>query len=1352
MFDFLRVSVDSKKKGPAEVFPEFIVCATNDLMIRGSDFYAIWDDELGLWSTDPYRAIELIDNEIDTWVQEHQANLSEPYVIKYLKYSSNNMIDRWLKFTKKQLPDNWHELDAKLVFSNDAPNKKDYASHRLNYSLIDADTPCYDKLMSVLYSEDERHKIEWAIGSIVAGKSKSIQKFMVLYGSHGTGKSTVLNIINRLFDGYCATFEAKALGSNNAQFSLEPFKNNPLVGIQQDGDLSRIEDNSRLNSLVSHEKLNVNEKHKSLYEMSFNAFLFMGTNRPVRITDSRSGIIRRLIDVEPTGNTLSKAQWSKCNKGVDFELGAIAKHCLNVFNEDPDYYDDYIPVRMIGASNDFYNFILENYDYFREKDGVTLKQGWEMYKTYCDFAKISYTLNYRNFKEELMNYFEEYHERYRVDGQNVRSYFHVFKLTLTPKTQDTSDYTIDMSYTSSLLDKLYADCPAQYGGSNEKPVSKWDDVETTLADLETSKLHYVLLPENHIVVDFDLKNEKGEKDARRNLEEASKFLPTYAEYSKSGGGIHLHYIYDGDVKELSTLFAEDIEIKTFTGKQSLRRKLSFCNNLPIAVINTGLPLKEKGGKNVNFDQLKNEKAIRTLIRRNLNKEIHASTKQSCDFIHHILSEAYASGMTYDVSDMRNSILTFAAGSSHQSEYCIKLIGKMKFKSADAEEKELSDSSVDMALPIAFYDVEVFPNLFVVCWKLQGEENKCIRMINPSAAEIENLIRGYRLIGFNNRKYDNHIIYARLVGYSVEQLYRLSQRIVTEGKGFFSEAYNLSYTDVYDFCSKKQSLKKWEIQLDINHYELGLKWDEPVDPQLWDTVAEYCDNDVIATEKVFESRYADFIAREILSDIADMSVNDTTNNLTAQIIFGSNRRPQDQFNYRFLGDKADWTYEDAYKYALGLAPKPKGNPWFPGYTFERGKSIYRGEEIGEGGKVYAEPGMYGRALTEDITSMHPYSIFNENLFGDEYTPKLKMLVDTRVFIKHGEFDKAKKLWGGKLDKYLDDEKKAASLAQALKIAINSVYGLTAARFENRFRDPRNKDNIVAKRGALFMTDLKFAVQQLGYTVIHIKTDSIKIADPTPEILEFIVKFGEAYGYMFEIEDEWDRICLVNDAVFVGHVKDGDWKTVGAQFANPYVFKTLFKKGLIKEFQEYKYVEGPIDLSDMRSVIAVSGNAAIYIDQNEGLPDVSMYETELKVRKSTAANKKFNPELANMSDEELALQISKGHSYKFVGKVGQFCPVKEGLGGGLLWRIDGDKISSAPGTKGYRWLETEVIKTLDYNNEIDFEYFRKLVDAASNTLMTYGDKEWFLSLEPAPEVKYAAGMNMPYPVYNDIVPFK
>jgi hypothetical protein len=889
MLDFLMISTRSTKRGVIEIYPKFIIKKSSDLMIRGGDFYAIWVEERGLWSTDEQDALSIIDKYLDKYAEENKGKFEGHVRIMHMWDAESGMIDTWHKYCQKQMRDSFHQLDDKLIFSNTKVSKKDYSSKRLPYPLEKGNVSAWDKLISTLYSPEERHKIEWSIGAIVTGDSKHIQKFMVFYGSAGTGKSTILNVIQKLFEGYYSVFDARALGSSSNSFALESFKTNPLVAIQHDGDLSRIEDNTRLNSLVSHELMTVNEKFKAAYSNRFNAFLYMGTNKPVKITDAKSGLIRRLIDVTPSGNKLTKREYDDVTKRIDFELGAIAKYCEDIYRKDPGAYDDYVPVSMLGASNDFYNFVLDSYFTFKEQEDVPLKSAWELYKTYCDEANVPYPFSKRIFKEELKNYFRDYKDRYTKNDTRMRSVYIGFRAdkfedeekeeVQTPKIK-----LIEFNSTESIFDKDCGKYPAQYATSKGTPSKKWDNVTTTLDDINTKELHYVKVPENHIVIDFDIPDENGEKSLERNVEEASKWPPTYAEFSKSGKGVHLHYIYTGDPKKLSAIYADHIEVKVYSGKSSLRRKLTKCNNLPIATISSGLPLKGED-KVVNFEAIKTEKGIRTLIKKNMKKEIHPGTKPSIDFIYKILDDAYKSELKYDVSDMKPAVLSFAASSTHQADYCIKLVNKMQFKS---EEPSLPVGSRPED-QIVFYDIEIFPNLFLVNWKYDGEDKPVVRMINPKPAEIEELIK-YKLVGFNCRRYDNHMLYARLMGYNNQQLFNLSQKIITEGKGFFGEAYNISYTDVYDFAAKKQSLKKWEIELGIHHQELGLPWDKPVPEELWTQVAEYCDNDVIATEAVFHKLKGDFTAREILADLAGMSVNDTTNSLTTRIIFGKERHP------------------------------------------------------------------------------------------------------------------------------------------------------------------------------------------------------------------------------------------------------------------------------------------------------------------------------------------------------------------------------------------------------------------------------------------------------------------------------
>ena len=414
MFDFFKVKtkVDDGKK-LITVYPSFLVDESKDLMIKGKSFYAIWDEETGLWSTNERRACKLIDRETHK-VAEEVKEKRPNYDVKATTLSEydSRRYTTWQNYCKS-LSDSFRQLDEEVTFLSDEVRKEDYRSKKLSYDLSDSPTPNYDKLMQTLYSDEERQKIEWAIGSVIAGDSKKIQKFYVLYGAPGTGKSTVLTIINKLFDGYTTTFDSKAIGNANAAFSLEPFKDNPLIAIDDDGDLFKIDDNTRINTIASHEKLIVNEKHKSTYATKFNTTMFIGTNKPVRITDAKSGVIRRLIDIQPSGHLLRQIEYEAIMNQIDFEIGGIANHCYEVYKSlGKRYYSTYKPINMIGITNDFYNFVDDNLEFFVEhKDGVQLKRVWQFYKDYCVDANIQYPFTKKAFKEELKTYFDEFHDR-----------------------------------------------------------------------------------------------------------------------------------------------------------------------------------------------------------------------------------------------------------------------------------------------------------------------------------------------------------------------------------------------------------------------------------------------------------------------------------------------------------------------------------------------------------------------------------------------------------------------------------------------------------------------------------------------------------------------------------------------------------------------------------------------------------------------------------------------------------------------------------------------------------------------------------------------------------------------------
>lgn len=1246
--DFYKIKERSEKSGLA-IYPDWKVIRSKDLMVRGKTFYAVWNAEAGLWSTDEFEVRRLVDEDLFTYKEELQKKTDGPITVKVLSDFSTNM---WVSFRNyiATISDTSVALDSTLAFANTDVKKSDYISKRLPYPLEAGDHKAFDEIIGTLYDPDERAKIEWAIGAVVSGDSKTIQKFLVLYGEPGSGKSTILNIIQKLFPSYYTTFDSKALGSSNNSFSTEVFRNNPLIAIQHEGDLSGIEDNSKLNSIVSHDEMTMNEKHKAQYNARVNCFLFMASNRPVKISEAKSGIIRRLIDVRPSGRKLPIKKYNALMAQVDFELGAIAQHCLDVYKAmGKNYYQNYRPVDMMFQTNPFFNFVEFNYNTFVVQDGVSLKQAYTMYQAYCEESGVKFQLPRHMFREELKSYFAKFLDTTRLpDGSQVRSYYSGFvkeKFTNAeaPK-KDEPETWLKLESDKSLLDDFLAGCPAQYASEKETPIKKWASVTTKLSDLKTDRLHYVEPPHDHIVIDFDLRDEEGNKSSARNLEEAGKWPETYAEFSKSGGGIHLHYNWEGDPSKLSFIYAEGIEIKVFNGDASLRRKLSLCNDIEIRTINSGLPLKETP-KMINYEGVKSEKTLRGLIERAAQKEFNAGTKPAMDFIGTLIQEAHDSGLSFDITDLRPKLLTFAMSSTNQAAYCVKVLSKIKFKSAET----ITIASVQEGKRIVFYDVESYPNLFHVSWKFPGEDAQVNHLVNPTAQEIEPLF-GFDLIGYNNRRYDNHMIYACYVGYSVEELNELSRKIIDGSpNAMFGEAYGVSYMDLYDVLTKKQSLKKWQIELGIHHQEIGLPWDQPVPEYLWPKVGNYCGNDVVSLEKVYNANQADVNARKILAELSGLPVNDTCSQHTAKILFGDDKHPQSEFVYTDL------------------------SVMFPGYTYDAGKSSYRGECPGEGGYVHGEPGMYKNVGLYDIGGMHPTSVIELNLFGDRYTKKYAEIFKTRIAVKHKDFEAAKTMLDGVIAKYLGDKSVAKDMANALKLALNQVYGLSSATFDNKFKDPRNKDNIVAKRGALFMIDLKHAIQEKGFTVAHIKTDSVKIPEATPEIQKFVFEFGKKYGYSFEHEATYDRLCLVNNAVYVARDNKGEWTATGAEFAHPYIFKSLFS-------------HEPLVFEDYCETFQVT--TALYLDADEDLPEGE-------------------------------------HNYRFVGKVGSFVPIKSGYGAGKLLREKEGKYSSATGAKDWRWLEAEVVKELGLEHAIDMAYFKILADNAVKHISEFGDFNWFVS---------------------------
>lgn len=1250
--DFLDVSVkkftSNNRALDYEVSPDFIFGDTKDLVVKGSKFYAYWNGSF--WDTKQKNLFYDIDSLL--WRRARELEDGRPGLridVKEIRKASAGKFRLFADFCKACEASDI-SFNQKVLFADHKMQRRDYATTQLTYSPQEGEAVAFKELIGTLYLPKELDKILWFMGALFTNKMYKIEKFMYLYGSKGSGKGTVLKIFRMLFEDYCGTIDLKLLTSAD-QFATGQIQEVPLL-IDEDTDISHIYNDTPLLKLTSHETISVNKKFKEPYDVKFIGLLITASNQRYKVRNVDSGITRRAIVVNPSGQKVSHTRYNQLMSQIKYELPYIAHMAIQRFEElGFDYYDDYFDVDMAEQTDHIFDFIRSNAIHMQ--NGITLKQISELYREYLEDMGWKTDGYKATIKREALRYFDTMLKDSHVDGTRVNNYFKGFRWNIafpegvvgTTKADDTvvPDNWLEFDHHNEVFNKLAADYPAQAALRNGNPSEKWDNVVTKLSDIQTNKLHWVKVPLNHVILDFDLKDENGDKNLELNKEAASKFPPTYAEVSKSGQGIHLHYIYDGNVNELDNLVEKNIEIKVYRGKSSLRRIDKASNNLQLSHISSGLPLKEKKDKEM-YAQIKEitytEKTLRNFVKRQLGmiegkEPSHSNTKPTIDFIAHEIQKAADMGLEYDITDLRHAVFMRAIRSTNNKDYCLAVFQKipwstMRDDEGKTEAKLTNFTKIYPKEELVFFDIEVYPNLFVVVWK-KYHEDEFTRWINPTPDQIEYLMT-FPLVGFNNRRYDNHILYARLLGSSNMELFTQSHRIINEKNaksGMYAAAYELSYTDIYEYSQKKQSLKRWEVDLGIKHVEMEIPWDKPVPDELIDTVVEYCVNDVDATEKLFDAIYADYVAREILATIAKGSMNATNNQLTAKFIFGDDPRPQDKFNYVKLASI------------------------FPGYEYSFGKSTYRGYETGEGGFVYAEPGVYENIALEDVESMHPNSLVNMNYFGP-YTQRYADLLKVRVLLKHNKINEVKQMFDGVLAPFLDNPEYLKPLVTALKIVINSVYGMTSAKFDNKFKHPDNIDNIVAKRGALFMVDLKFAVEEQGYKVCHIKTDSVKVPNADEKIIKFIEDFGARpeYNYKFVHEHTYKRMALINNAVYIAQLEDDTWSPVGAEYANTYLLKRVWTK--------------------------------------EELVDRDFFITKQ----------------------------SKGHIYlgdEFVGKVGSIYASKSGAE--CMWTEDDENFKSVTGTKGYLFKQTDKFDIEDvdfsYYDKVAIDGLKKIMKVGDIT---------------------------------------
>lgn len=428
--------------------------------------------------------------------------------------------------------------------------------------------------------------------------------------------------------------------------------------------------------------------------------------------------------------------------------------------------------------------------------------------------------------------------------------------------------------------------------------------------------------------------------------------------------------------------------------------------------------------------------------------------------------------------------------------------------------------------LLFYDIETFQNYFlIVGQKMDSEEFFVLE--NPSCVELMNFINEGRLIGFNNHRFDDVILASMMnrvmttggdlhAELNPKHAYDMAQEIISSGADVFFEGLRTPTEDLMkyrDFETNALNLKSFENVLMMDILETPVPFDKILTDEEKELVLQYCKNDVIATKRAYEfqvergsvesvTMLRNWVARELQiepTQLVKSSVNSMMIKLLDDVEYDRNYffRYIDSCNFDYIRQDTEfmtWLKEitnwvdnkEKTEYLASSAPKLEIVRHGVTYTFASGGV----HGLNEDEKVCSN------VKHSDFASLYPNIMIHIRALGTA-TSKYEEIVKTRITYKSTN----------------------KSMANGLKLAVNSLYGLTRSKTSGAHLYDPYVGLDVCILGQMLSYELALRIVDAGGTMINVNTDGLiyKTNGYDSRIADVIREFEETVRISMDTTD-------------------------------------------------------------------------------------------------------------------------------------------------------------------------------------------------------------------------------------------